>query len=76
MFDFKRVTLFCLEIHLSKQKRTIFSKNFGGHGPFRPPWLRLWVERLNFEQLVYEFVCEELFLARLHKKITHAKSRD
>jgi len=42
MFDFSRITLFRLEKHLSKHKMTIFSKNFGGHGPFAVlPWLRL-----------------------------------
>jgi len=33
MFDFTRITLFCLEKRLSKHKITVFSKNFGG------PWL-------------------------------------
>jgi len=41
MFDFKRITPFCLEKRLSKHKMTMFSKNLGVHGPFRPPWLRL-----------------------------------
>jgi len=36
MFDFRRITLFCLEKRLSKHKMTIFSKNLGGHGPFAP----------------------------------------
>jgi len=36
MFDFRRITLFCLEKRLSKHKMTVFSKNFGGHGPFAP----------------------------------------
>ena len=44
MFDFMRITQFCLENRLSKHKMTIFSKNLRGHGPFRPPpWLRLWL---------------------------------
>jgi len=30
MFDFRRITLFCLEKRLSKHKMTIFSKNLGG----------------------------------------------
>jgi len=30
MFDFRRITLFCLEKRLSKHKMTIFSKNVGG----------------------------------------------
>jgi len=37
MFDFRRITLFCLEKRLSKHKVTIFSKILGGHGPFGPP---------------------------------------
>jgi len=37
MFDFRRITLFCLEKRLSKHKMAIFSKYFGGHGPFGPP---------------------------------------
>ena len=36
MFDFRRITLFCLEKRLSKHKMTIFSKHLGGHGPFGP----------------------------------------
>jgi len=36
MFDFRRITLFCLEKRLSKHKMTIFSKNWG-HGPFVSP---------------------------------------
>ena len=42
MFDFRRITLFCLEKRFSKNKMTIFSKNLGGHGPIDPPCLRLW----------------------------------
>jgi len=30
MFNFRRITLFCLEKRLSKHKMTIFSKNFWG----------------------------------------------
>jgi len=41
MFDFRRITLFCLEKRFSKNKMTIFSKNLGGHGPIDPPCLRL-----------------------------------
>jgi len=36
MFDFRRITLFCLEKRLSKHKMTIFSKNLGGMAPFAP----------------------------------------
>jgi len=37
IFDFRRITLFCLEKCLSKHKMTICSKNWGGHSPFGPP---------------------------------------
>jgi len=37
MFDFRQITLFCLEKRLSKHKVTIYSKKFWGHGPFDPP---------------------------------------
>jgi len=41
MFDFRRITLFCLEKRLSTHKMTIFSNNLGGTmAPLRP-WLRL-----------------------------------
>jgi len=36
MFDFRRITPFCLEKRHSKGKMTIFSKNLGGYGPFCP----------------------------------------
>jgi len=37
MFDFKLITLFCLEKRLSKQETTIFSKNLGRPWPLWPP---------------------------------------
>jgi len=38
MFDFRRITLFCLEQRLSKHKMTIFSKNLGeAMAPLVPP---------------------------------------
>jgi len=37
MYDFKGITLFCLEKRLSKHKMTIFSQNLGDHCPFDPP---------------------------------------
>jgi len=37
MFDFRRITLFCLEKRLSKHKTTIFSKNFWGGIPLWRP---------------------------------------
>jgi len=30
MFDFRRVTIFCLGCHLSKHKMTIYAKNIAG----------------------------------------------
>jgi len=39
MFDFRRITIFCLECRLSKHKMTRYVKNVGGRGH---PWLRLW----------------------------------
>ena len=36
MFDFWRITLFCLERRLSKHKMTVFQKFGAGHGPFAP----------------------------------------
>jgi len=36
MYDFRRITLFCLEKRLSKHKMTIFSKNVGGMVPLAP----------------------------------------
>ena len=51
MFDFTRITLFCLEKRLSKHKMTIFSKNlWGEHGPFGSPWLRLWYWLCSWKQ--------------------------
>ena len=41
MFDFRRITLFCLEKRPSKPKMTMFSKYLGGGGPSGPLWLRL-----------------------------------
>jgi len=37
MFDFQRITPFCLEKRLSRQIVTIVSKYLGGHGPFDSP---------------------------------------
>jgi len=37
MFDFRQITLLCLEKRFSKHKITILSKNLGGNGPFVPP---------------------------------------
>jgi len=38
VFDFRRITGFCLEKRLSKHKMTIFSENFGGAtAPLAPP---------------------------------------
>ena len=37
MFDFRRITLFCVEKRLSKQKMTVFSKNLAGARLLWPP---------------------------------------
>ena len=37
IFDFRRITLFCLDKRFSKHKMTIFSKNLGGLWPLWPP---------------------------------------
>ena len=37
MFDFRLITLFCLEKRVSKHKMTMFSKNFGWPWPLWPP---------------------------------------
>jgi len=37
IFDFRRITLLCLEKRLSKHKMTIFSKNVGGAMAPLPP---------------------------------------
>jgi len=63
MFDFRRITLFCLEKRFSKHKMTVFSKNLvGGHGSFGPPgyayashWCRTFP--LLFVQVGCGFLC-------------------
>jgi len=37
MFDFRRITVFCMEKRLSKHEKTIFSKYLGGPWPLWPP---------------------------------------
>jgi len=37
MFDFRRITLFCLEKRLLKHEMTVFSKNLGGMALLAPP---------------------------------------
>jgi len=51
MFDFRRITLFCLEKRRSKHKMTIFSENYGGHDPFGSPWLRLCLNSVRITTL-------------------------
>jgi len=41
MFGFRRITLFCLWYHLSKQKWLYVLNIFGGYDPLGPRWLRL-----------------------------------
>jgi len=56
MFDFRRITLFCLEKRLSKHKMTVCPKNLGGHALFAPPGYAYESERfhkaLDIEQKV------------------------
>jgi len=54
MFEFRRITLFCLEKRLSKHKMTIFSKNLGGAWPLWPPsWLRLFQAVQPFRLMLF-----------------------
>jgi len=55
MFDFWRITLFCLEKHLSKHKMTMFAKIWGGHGAFGSP--------LATPMPVFESAVRALFLS-------------
>jgi len=65
MFDFRRKTLFCVGYHLSKHKMTINSKNLSDHGPFGPPWLRLWCSPPVTGLLVKLFHYVPLFVSQL-----------
>jgi len=47
MFDFRQITLFCLEKCLSKHKISVFSENLGGMAPLLPTWLRLCSDKKN-----------------------------
>ena len=60
MFDFRRITLFCLEKHPSKHKMTIFSKILRGMTPF-PPWLRLWFPNYLLSSWELELGASESF---------------
>ena len=69
MFDFRRITPFCLEKRLSKHKMTIFSKSLGGHGSFPPPWLRLWFWKHNWSISSLHFstcFCERSSIVQLY----------
>ena len=37
VYDFRRITLFCLEKRPSKHKMTVFSEHLGGAWPLSPP---------------------------------------
>ena len=58
IFDFTRITLFCLEKRLSKHKMTTFSKNLGRRhlGPLYPPGYGYVQTPINFSHFVYRFV--------------------
>jgi len=51
MFDFRRITLFCLEKRFSKHKMTIFSKNLGGAWSLCPPRLCLWLQPADTDKI-------------------------
>jgi len=60
MFDFRRITLFCLEKRLSKHKMTMFSKIWR----VWPLWLRLCVRlglkcwsRTSFRAVITDYQC-------------------
>ena len=53
MFEFRQITLFCLEKLLSKHKMTIFSKNLGGTWPLRPQGLRLCLAEQSFRLTLF-----------------------
>ena len=67
MFNFRWITLFCLEKRLSKHKMTIFSTNLGGGmAPLALPWLRLcfgpplgrgrhWMQRCLEDKVINHF---------------------
>ena len=55
MFDFRRITLFCLEKRLSKHKITTFSKNLrGGMTLLAPPGYA-------YAWMAVEFLCIAIF---------------
>jgi len=50
MFDFRRITLFCLEKRLSKHKITIFSKIWGGMAPLTPLAMPMfWISEITLQ---------------------------
>ena len=57
MFDFRRITLFCLEKRVSKHKMAIFSKYFGG------PW------PLLLPPSVYALYMQYIFKSQAHTKL-------
>jgi len=63
MFDFRRITLFCLGCRLSKHKMTIFSKNLADPSPRRPPGYACAAGATNFSQT--------FFLTENHAVIRH-----
>jgi len=62
MFDFRRITLFCLEKRFSKHKMSIFSKNLGeAMAPLAPPGYAYASPSRNFSHLL-----QNLMLKCLH----------
>jgi len=66
MFDFRRITLFCLEKRLSKHKLTIFSKNLG------VPWLLWPPPGYAYVALCYSFFSSDCLCDRILE--LHAES--
>ena len=74
MFDFRRITLFCLEKRLSKQKMTLFSKNWGACPPLATPM----PETYFCEKIPADFTVswdfQKIFQLSIHARITHCES--
>ena len=71
MFDFRRITSFCLEIRLSKHKMTICSKHWGGMVLLAAPWLRLCSEAVPLQIFLffpYFFVPRKICFKQIFKK--------
>ena len=83
MFDFRRITLFCLEKRLSKHEMTIFSNNLGGHGPFVPlatPMVatgEIWARTVGLQSLkgLDDATCQTNFMASVFSNFLNKRNR-